>query len=225
LRIRKTVGEILWPNPGEFVRSLVGDKDAASVQLLDLVWKGYDLLVGEVANLDLSQPLDDLERSLTELLERRIRRLMNGFEPFDIQHGPYERETRKPAPAQPPQYDLAFILRANERVMWPLEAKVLPRALAEYIADIKNEFLTCRYAPFSAEGGMLGYVTDGDSDAHFQSIATGVPAALNRHPNFGTRAHRTSDHVRAIPQDKAYPAEFRIHHLLLVFTSSTTCSA
>lgn len=217
MKIRKTVGEMLWPNPGEFVSSLGGTKESASVQLLELVWKGYDLVASEVAHIDFSERFDDLERELTELLEKRIRRVMTGFEPFDIQHGPYERETRRPAPAQPPQYDLAFILRANERVMWPLEAKILPRALAQYVEDVRNEFLTCRYGPFSTEGGMLGYVVSGNVEDHFSAIAARIPAILTGHAAFLSRPHRVSDHNRAVPSGRSYPAEFRIHHLLLVF--------
>jgi hypothetical protein len=217
LKIRKTVGEVLWPNPGEFVASLGGSKESASIQLLELVWKGFDLLAAELAQIDFSEPFDDLERELTELLEKRIRRVMTGFEPFDIQHGPYERETRRPAPAQPPQYDLAFVLRANERVLWPLEAKILPRALAQYVEDVREEFLTCRYGPFSTEGVMLGYVLRGSAEEHFSAISARIPAVLERHPAFNVRQHRFSDHDRNVPPGRPYPAEFRIHHLLLMF--------
>ncbi len=217
MKIRKTVGELLWPNPGEFVASLGGSKESASVQLLELVWKGYDRLARELVGIDFSAPIDDLEREITQMLEKRIHEVMTGFEPFVIQHGPYERETRRPAPAQPPQYDLAFILRANERVMWPLEAKVLPRALSQYIEDVQHEFLTCRYGPFSIEGGMLGYVVAGDVEDFLAVIAARIPAVLIGHPAFPTRPHRVSNHSRAVPPAKSYSADFRIHHLLLVF--------
>ena len=224
MRIRKTVGELLWPNPTEFVASLQGGKESASIQMLELVWKGYDLLAREVAGIDFSVPFDDLEREITQILEKRIHEVMSGFEPFMIQHGPYERETRRPAPAQPPQYDLAFILRANERIMWPLEAKILPRALAQYVDDVRNELLTCRYGPFSTEGGMLGYVIDGTVEQHFTAIAARVPAVLTHHPAFSTRPHRYSDHQRAVPPGRPYPVEFRVHHLLLVLPHPTDSS-
>src|SRR2546423_259780 len=114
-----------------------------SDKLLTFVWEGYDLLLDDFPN-----GIDerDLERSITQSLELRIRRVMSGDEPFEIQHGPYERETMQPPPAQPPQYDLAFILREDERLMWPLEAKVLKtdKAVGKYVKDLKNEFLTCR---------------------------------------------------------------------------------
>jgi hypothetical protein len=221
LKIRKTVGELLWPNPVEFIASLDGAKDLASVQLLELIWKGYDLLAEELAKIDFSAPFDDLERELSQLLEKRIHEVMSGFEPFVIQHSPYERETRRPAPAQPPQYDLAFILRANERVMWPLEAKILPRALAQYVEDVQSEYLTCRYGPFSTEGGMLGYVLSGEIEDHFSAIAAQIPAVLVGHPAFVSRPHRVSDHTRTVPPGRSYPAAFRIHHLLFAFANPT----
>jgi hypothetical protein len=222
LKIRKTVGELLWPNPGEFVASLLVSKESASAQLLELVWRGYDLLAKELATIDFSAHFDDLERELTQMLEKRIHDVTSGFEPFVIQHGPYERETRRPAPAQPPQYDLAFILRANERVMWPLEAKVLPRALAEYVEDVHKEFLTCRYGPFSMEGGMLGYVVSGNAEDFLGKIAARIPAVLAHHPAFPTRPLRVSNHNRTVPPAKSYPVAFRIHHLMLVFAPPGT---
>jgi len=138
--------------PQEFV-SLAGRWCSnQSANLLAFVWQGYDLLLAE---LPAGTDPKDLERSITQSLELRIRRAMSGDEPFDIQHGPYERETMMPPPSQPPQYDLAFVLRANERIMWPLEAKVLEAdrkgAVRQYIKDVKNEFLTCRYARFQAK--------------------------------------------------------------------------
>ena len=87
---------------------------------------------------------------------------MSGDEPFYVQHGPFERETMRPPPAQPPEYDLAFVFRADERIMWPIEAKVLetPGGVADYVRDIREEYLKCRYGPFSASGAMLAYLLD-----------------------------------------------------------------
>jgi hypothetical protein len=82
--------------PSEFV-SLAGRWCAnQSALLLTFVWEGYDLLLTELpAGID----PNDLERSITQSLELRIRRVMTGDEPFDIQHGPFERETMKARPA------------------------------------------------------------------------------------------------------------------------------
>jgi hypothetical protein len=146
------------------------------------------------------------------------------YEFFDIQHEVYEIESSQSAQAQPPQYDIAFILTANERIIFPLEAKVLKSdsAVGEYIKEIKDNFITCRYAPFSSQGGMLGYLFSGDSNKAFTNIATKVPCTLNDHPDFPTRDHKTSDHQRVVPPGKSYPAEFRCHHLLLKIIATAT---
>lgn len=202
--------------PPEFV-SLAGRWCAnQSSNLLASVWQGYDLLSSEPP---LRFDRRDLERSITQLFELRIRHVMTGDEPFDIQHGPYERETMRPPPAQPPQYDLAFVLRAEERVMWPLEAKVLETdgAVGEYVKDVNNEFLTCRYAPFSSEGAMLAYLLSGKPEKVFSNLAEKVPCRLSVHPEFGDKPHRVSEHKRQVATGKPYPREFRCHHLVLEF--------
>lgn len=184
--------------------------------LLALVWQGYDLLVNE---LPAGVNERDLERSITQSLELRIRSVMSGDEPFQIQHGPYERETMLPPPAQPPQYDLAFSLREDERIMWPLEAKVLETdtAVGSYVKDVRNEFLSCRYAPFSSEAAMLGYLLSGIADKVFGKLEAKIPCSLVDNPSFPTRPAKTSTHYRRVPSGKTYPASFRCHHLILEF--------
>lgn len=187
-----------------------------SAILLGYVWQAYDMLV---ANPPTAIDLEDLERSLTQVLEPRIHKVMTGYETFYVQHGPYERETKMPPPAQPPQYDIAFVLYADERTMWPLEAKILPTdgTIADYVDDIKEQFLTCRYAPFSSEGAMLGYLLAGDADKAFDRIAAKLPCQLISHPRFAQRAHRISHHSRKVPKGKEYPVEFACHHLMMSF--------
>jgi hypothetical protein len=186
-----------------------------SAILLGFVWSAYDELRKDPSRIDNR----DLERSITQLLESRVQRAMSGYEPFYVQHGPYERETMKAPPAQPPQYDLAFVLNADERTMWPLETKVLEKASAvsEYVADIRQQFLTCRYAPFCSEGAMVGYLLSGTTADAFKNIEQKVPCTLENHPKFGARAHRISHHSRTVPLGKCYPAEFLCHHLMFEF--------
>lgn len=201
-----------YPNTGDFVElAKEWNPDAISI-MMKLVWEGYDRLVNDL-NCDGTE--EQLERSITQCLERRIRRNMT-YEFFDIQHEVYEIESSQSAQAQPPQYDIAFILTANERIIFPLEAKVLKSdsAVGEYIKEIKDNFITCRYAPFSSQGGMLGYLFSGDSNKAFSNIETKVPCTLNDHPDFPTRDHKTSDHQRVVPSGKSYPVNFRCHHLL-----------
>lgn len=202
--------------PREFVALANGWCADQSAKLLAFVWKGHDLLMTE---LPAGIEAKDLERSITQSLELRIRWVMTGDEPFDIQHGPYERETMQPPPAQPPQYDLAFVLRAEERIMWPLEAKVLETdgAVGEYVKDVNNEFLTCRYAPFSCEGAMLAYLLSGKPEKVFSNLAARTPCRLSDHPDFRDKPHQVSEHKRQVAPGKPYPRGFRCHHLVLEF--------
>lgn len=215
---RKTLGELRWPSrPAVDAVRRAWTTDAVD-RLLGYVWQGYDYLRKEVLDqIDVAQAEDDLERSLTQALEPRIKRSMSGAEPFFVQHGRYEHTTRKPAPAQPPQYDLAFVPYGNENLCWPLEAKILKVAadVGAYVKDIRNEFLTCRYAPLSAEGAMVGYLVAGSTDSAFAAIATAVPCELASHPRFAERAHRTSEHLRSVPNGESFSKSFKCHHILM----------
>ena len=203
--------------PPEFV-SLAGRWCAnQSANLLASVWQGYDLLSSEPPS---RFDRRDLERSITQLLELRIRKVMSGDEPYDVQHSPRERETMK-SRGQPPEYDLAYVLRADERIMWPLEAKVLETDgdVGEYIKDLKNEFLTCRYAPFSSEGAMLAYLLSGKPEIVFGNLATKIPCRLTAHQDSWGRHHKTSDQQRQVEKGKPYPKDFCCHHLIMEFPS------
>lgn len=215
---RYTFSERRWPDTPEFATvARRWNKDAIDV-LFGLIWHGYDLLLVEVLrNADWYDVKDDVERDITELLEPLIRRAMTGFEPFEFQHGRHERETRCVPPAQPPQYDLAFYLREQPRVSLPLEAKVLhtDQALAEYVSDLRQEFLTCRYAPFSTVGAMLGYLMKGKPSSVFSKLERVVPCELRQHEGFPKREHRVSNHRRTVAPGKIYPVDFQCHHLIL----------
>lgn len=186
-----------------------------SVKLLGFIWQAYDQMRKDDPTINSS----DLERSITQLLDVRIRHVMSGDEPFYIQHCPFERETMKVPPAQPPQYDLGFILYADEQTIWPLEAKVLETDgnVSQYVTDIREEFLKCRYAPFSSEGAMLGYLLSGSPNTAFKNISDKVPCKLYDHPKFRFRPQKLSRHIRSVPRRKAYPATFRCHHVILEF--------
>ncbi len=189
-----------------------------SVRLLTWVWEGAEALSREIlAEADWTRAEDDLEREITELLEIRIRERIPDGCPVYLQHEKKERESRRPAPAQPKEYDLAFVIRANERVMWPLEAKILRTdgCVTEYVRDITDEFLTCLYAPFSHEGGMLGYLLSGETRVAFNKISALLGVELRAHPEFLDREHRISDHNRNVPAGRNYPRDFRCHHLLI----------
>jgi hypothetical protein len=191
-------------------------KDPAP-QMLGFVWKAYDEMLTKLPYVDGR----DLERSITQLLEPRIREAMTGDEPYYIQHGAFERETMAPPPAQPPQYDLAFVLHADERIMWPLEAKVLetPGTLAEYGREVREQFLTCRYAPFTTSGAMLGYLLTGSAADALIKIGAKLNTTLDQVADFPQRPHRESMHKRNAPPGKQYPIDFKCHHMILEYPS------
>ncbi len=207
-----------WKDTGDFVKLAKEWNPDAITILIKFVWEGYDLLTKEVlSQIDSDRNEEQLERSITQSLESRIRRGMTGYEPFEVQHEVYENESRQSAQAQPPQYDIAFKLLANERIIWPLEAKILKSdgAVAEYVNEINANFITCRYAPFSSEGGMLGYLLAGVASKAYSNIAAKVPCRLSHHPDFPTRNHKTSNHRRTVLLKQSYPVDFCCYHLML----------
>jgi hypothetical protein len=207
---------VRWPTPVTsadplFIAQACNWMRRPAAVLLRMIWSAYDAMLFDRPFIDGR----DLERSITQLLEPRIRNSMSGDEPFYIQHGPFERETMAKPPAQPPAYDLAFVLRADERVMWPLEAKVLetPNQLASYHRDIQQEFLTCRYAPFSMSGAMLGYLLSGtaedalnDGDRGQAGLRAGNSCRVSHAPDacitsraLGPHRQGLSRHLRLFP--------------------------
>ncbi|WP_286391175.1 hypothetical protein [Pseudanabaena mucicola] len=222
-RIRRergtTISELRWPiEKAEFAE--ISDKWTPKlvVKSFELVWSAYDLLKTDIlTKIDCTKASKQIEKNINSLLQLRISRLMTGYEPFDVQHEVPEFETSLSDKAQPPSYDIAFILRSNERIILPLEAKVLKtdKAISKYINEVKSNFLTCRYSPFSSQAGMLGYCLGNNSQETFNNISTALPCNLSDHPNFMDRDHKISDHQRNVPVGKTYPVEFRCHHLLL----------
>lgn len=219
---KRTIGEHAWPDSPEFSSVANNWCKNVSSKLLSYVWKAYELLENNLLIELLSQTnwttdnTEDIERSITQYLEPNIRNVMTGFETFYVQHGTYEYETRVGGNAQPPQYDIAFCLTSCPRKIWPLEAKLLETdgSVAQYIADVKQEFLTCRYAPFSDEGAMIGYLLKGTSNKAFENIGKKLNCSLTPHPDFLTYDHKFSQHKRNVPTGKSYPIDFKCHHLI-----------
>lgn len=223
MRSRRTIGEARWPDGGEFVALAKKWQPDLVTRLLGFVWDACDFLRAEVlAHVDCAKDDRELERSITQLLEPLIHRVMPGEQPFYVQHAPHEFETQSPGRGSPPVPDIGFFMWEGPRTMWPLEAKTLrtDRAVSNYVKELKKNFLNCKYAPFSREGGMLGYLVSGNQEQAFHDIAAGVPCKLAPHPEFLERDHRTSDHERDVPSGKDYPREFRCHHMILRLSDS-----
>lgn len=203
------------PDP-EFIALACAWMNNPAESLLGFIWEAYDDMRANPPTIDSR----DLERNITQKLQPRVERVMTGDEPFYIQHGSFETETMAAPPAQPPAYDLAFVAWADERIMWPLEAKVLetPARLADYERDIRKEYLTCRYAPFSGSGAMLGYLLTGSTLDALLGIEKKLGCALDPVPKFASRPHKSSSHVRSVPKGKQYSINFECHHLILDYS-------
>ena len=222
---RETILDAVYgPPPGAAAIATMWSR-ALVERLLKTVWAAFDDLRGGLfASVDWTDDYDDLERSISQLLEQAIRRKMDGFAPCFVQHGPFERESRAGGRAQPPEYDIAFIWYADERIMWPLEAKVLrsdedtDRNLGDYVSTLTERFLTCRYAPFSAGGAMLGYLRGGDPETVLGHIAQRLGCSPERYAVLTPRYHWTSEHQRTVPAGKDYPVAFVCHHLIMSLT-------
>ncbi|MEP1079276.1 hypothetical protein NDI52_28100 [Leptolyngbya sp. PL-A3] len=215
-----TISELRWPlEKPEFCKISKEWPPELTTQAIELVWSGYDLLKDEVlSRIDCSKANKQIEKNINSLLQLRIRRVMTGFEPFDVQHEVPEFETSYSDQAQPPSYDIAFILLADETIILPLEAKVLrtDKYISKYINEINANFLTCRYAPFSSEAGMLAYLLKGTPQEAFDNIEKRITqCTLTDHADFPNRDHKTSDHERIVPTGESYSSKFRCHHLIL----------
>ena len=105
--------------------------------------------------------------------------------------------------------------------MWPLEAKVLetPGTLAEYEREIREQYLTCRYAPLTNSGAMLGYLLTGSATDALIKIGAKLSTTLDQVADFPERPHRTSTHKRNAPAGKPYPIDFKCHHMILEYPS------
>ena len=224
---RQTYRESLAPPPGADVLVDIWSDDLLA-KLMGYVWQAYDELYRTTwSKVSWTEEYSDVERSLSEDLERTLREQMrrDSFLSITVQHAPSEREARSKtkANAQPPQYDIAFQWH-DPRIMWPLEAKVLKSDkntqanLKDYIQTLQDRYLTCYYAPFSNGGAMIGYLKTGDAEEVIQHIANRLSTPLAPHPTFTNRCHKTSDHQRVVPPGKDYPVHFRCHHLILPLT-------
>jgi hypothetical protein len=215
----KTVLEALYPAPpGELVAIAKQWSDAATNQILDLVWSAHDRLVSRhEVQAAIAEATEDLERGITRLLCFAIDDELSGNEPFRLIHGSPEDESRKRPPARPREYDIAFVMRGNERIAWPLEGKVLetPGSVADYVKTIRERFLTAEYAPFVTVGAMVGYLRSGEPEAAFVAIGEELQVRMAAIRRLKTRPHRLSSHQRQVEKGKRYPKQFRCHHLVM----------
>lgn len=218
MKRRPTVGEKIGAGAAELRKvARLWIPDASEI-LLGFLWGALPGFLEVIGEVEITGDEEELERWLTQHLEPEIRDVMDPYSPFRIQHAPREFETRLGGRAQAPEYDLGFVLREEPRVIWPIEAKVIPRATqtAEYVKEILENFLTCRRAPFSSEAAMIAYLLKGKPEVFFGRVSERVPCAMERHPAFNSEPHRRSDHVREIPPGSSYQPQLHLNHLVFV---------
>lgn len=230
MRRRPTVPDLLrgghFPPPAAVAK--ICDR-ALGRRMLQMVWDAFDDVAPALSLIDWTQGIDDVERGVTEVLETALQqrwRAAGGFPPFHVKHEAYEYESRSAPPARPPQYDIAFRLNDDERVMWPLEAKAIAddrdtsANLKDYIDTVRDRFLTGYYAPFSNGGAMLAFLRSGDPTTLLTAVAGRLQTTLAPSSDFPSRDHRVSTHVRRIPAGKPYQRDFECHHLVMPLSAT-----
>jgi len=215
---RQTYLERRWPDTPIFQDIARRWCAEQSRLLLELVWRGYDLLVAsDLQQVPFSADDEAKEESLNFLLAVRIDQCKAGDEPFCVSHETPEQTRRKRGKGRSPQPDIGFVLYEYPRSVWPLEGKILShdQNVAAYIAEIETNLLTGRYATFSREGAMLGYLLAGTVEQAFARIGSEVGVPLRSHPCFTDRPHKVSQHQRGSAPDVRSRHEFLCHHMLL----------
>jgi hypothetical protein len=207
-----------YPVPEDFVVMARRWQPDAIENMLGYVWQGFDTLLEE-ENFDLSKAEESLERDISFIVCQKIRDAMDGKPPYYLEHLPPENEMRASAQAAPPTPDLGFIWIHNPRAIFPLEAKILPtdRKIGKYVKEIKENFLTGRYASFSSEAAMLGYLLNGKVESAFENISTRLNCTLKRYPPYKERNHWFSLHKRKENGTGSSRNEFMCHHMIIFF--------
>ena len=128
---RPALSELRWLMDDESRRQAEDWAVGASHQVLDWTWRAFDALHANLmSRVDMTQPLEQLERDLTSKHFIEINRLWaaeTGGESSIAPHHEFpENESRPGGCGKPPASDICFIWYANQRVSWPIEAKVLP---------------------------------------------------------------------------------------------------
>lgn len=214
-----TLDELSWPGDvPEFNRAASVLEQGTFCGIIEAVWQGIASFRAEVlAKVDFTAVDANVENGITQRLAPLMQRALSPFNAVFCQAQWDEEATRARADRSPPVYDIAFVLRINHRAVWPIEAKVVdrPGAVANYVGDIRNEYLTCRYAPFSNSGGMLAYLRTGDPARCLAAISDSLGARLKPYRLNPARAHRISRHKRKRSHGIRSPRIIRIHHFVL----------
>ena len=187
-----------------------------STRVLGWTWQAFDALRRNVlSRIDLNQPLEQLERDLTSKHFIEIQHIFatetDGLSSIVPHHEFPENQARPGGKGRPPSADISFVWYENQRVSWPIEAKVVPTpgTLAQYVSDTAK-FTRGVAAPFVGEGAQIAYLLSGVATEFFAGLSQRLALKLQVCPEFSDREHCSSDHSR---QDAPY---LRIHHMVMV---------
>lgn len=213
---RPTFSELAWPNEPDDNTLALQWAQASALRILDWTWRAFDALASaHFDNVDLTQPLEQVERDLVRhhFIEIQIlfSRDTDGFSSLIPHHEWPEMETRTSASAKPPAYDLAFISLTKQRWAWPIEAKVIstPSRLAEYLKDVNEKYITGVASPQIGEGAMIAYLLSGDGEEFIENLTAKLTQKLGHVSEFTERIHRTSEHSRSNAPD------LLLHHMVM----------
>lgn len=215
---RPTFSEQRWPTDAHSVAQAHQWAGDVAAQVLDWAWRSFDRLkASHLSKVDVTQPLEQLERNLTALHFAELNMLWaqetGGYSSITPIPEWSELETRPNAPGKPPAYDFAFVYNENQRIAWPIEAKVVPtpNTLAAYMSDVVK-FVSGVAAPLTGEGGVIAYLLHGP-EIDFLAVLEkklGGPLTTATAGVLICRAHRISQHKRSgAPQ-------LRLHHLAML---------
>lgn len=219
---RPTASELAWPIDIDSRRKAQEWAGRGTMQVLDWTWRAFDSMRNSaLSRIDLSQPLEQLERDLTSHHFLEIQHLWaletNGFSTFCPHHEWPEMASRSPAPAKPPAYDIAFVCADNPRVAWPIEAKVVATTgrLASYLADTAK-FIEGKAAPYAGDGAQIAYILTGLATDFFAKLSQRLALELQPVPEFPNRSHCSSRHARV-----SAPS-LRLHHMAMLCAHEKT---
>lgn len=217
-----TIYDHAFPNAPEW--NGIADAWSSDVveSMLSLIWEGYDRMKAKIlSKVDFTQPLHQLERTLTDAHATEILLLWKsnrtGFESFLPKTEMWEPSSITSPSAMPPSYDIGFENVNDPRLRWPVEAKVLsrPTDVRRYLDDLNLKYLTGVGAPFSPQAALIGYLMDGKTIDAIAAIQSALKASLKPFPPFAHRKHHTSEHPRSvIGIHGGKPHIFDCHHLV-----------
>ena len=217
-----TIFDHAFPNSPEW--NAIADAWSEDVveSMLTLVWEGFDKMKSKIlSKVDFSQPLHQLERTLTDAHATEITLLWRtnrtGFESFLPKHEMWEPSSIVSPSAMPPSYDIGFENVSDPRLRWPVEAKVLarPTDVKRYLDDLRLKYLSGIGAPFSTQAALLGYLMEDKVIATIAAIQAALGTPLKIFPPFAERLHHTSEHLRSVSGiNGGTPHTFVCHHLI-----------